>query len=101
MVDKFDTIAFQLTNSISIHNYSIYSVSPSMKWNTINSKNFMSNNDEKSVTIHVWKHFNGISPEAVFEYQNKIFMIAKSKNYGLINIQQYVNAYGLLPPRHH
>ena len=61
----------------------------------------MSNNDEKSITIHVWKHFNGISPEAVFEYQNKIFMIAKSKNYGLINIQQYVNAYGLLPPRHH
>ena len=35
----------------------------------------MSNNDEKSVTIHVWKHFNGISPEAVFEYQNKIVMI--------------------------
>ena len=63
----------------------------------IKFKNFISNNDEKSVTLHLWKYLNGISPEAVFEYQNKIFMIAKSKNYGLINIQQYVNAYSLLP----
>ena len=26
MVDKFDKIAFQLTNSISIHNYFIYKI---------------------------------------------------------------------------
>ena len=59
----------------------------------------MNNNDEKNVKIHVWKYLNRISPVAVFEYQNKIFMITQSKNPGLINIQQYINAYGLLPPQ--